>query len=211
MTTNSHLPALPRRVLALAALAALAACSTATPRLLNDQDSQEVSQIGHYLDGLKSFQASFTQSGAFGDGAGTVWLDRPGRLRIEYAGSPGKVLVANNGRVVIYDGASGGTTTMPLSRTPLGLLLTSSIALTGPVTVTSFTHEAAFSELTIKKTDSPGDGSLTLFFSPAPLTLTAVMLTDGYDRPLLMRLSGMRLDPAVPPTLFQNPGPHPGT
>ncbi len=163
------------------------------------------------LDDLKSFQASFTQSGAFGDGTGTVWLDRPGHLRIEYAGSPGKTLVANNGRVVVYDGATGGTTTMPVSRTPLGMLLTSSITLTGPVTVTAYRHEAAFNELTIKKTDAPGDGSLTLFFSPPPLALTAVMLTDAYDRPLLMRLSNIRLSPPLTPALFQYPGLRPGS
>jgi outer membrane lipoprotein-sorting protein len=205
-------PALRRRVLILAGLATLAACAAPTPPLvLNDEDSRAVTQIAHYLDDLKSFQASFTQSGAFGDGTGTVWLDRPGHLRIEYAGSPGKTLVANNGRVVVYDGATGGTTTMPVSRTPLGMLLTPSITLTGPVTVTAYRHEAAFSELTIKKTDAPGDGSLTLFFSPPPLALTAVMLTDAYDRPLLMHLSNIRLNPPLTPPLFQYPGLHPGS
>jgi outer membrane lipoprotein-sorting protein len=204
--------ALCRRIMTLAALAMLAACATRPPPLvLNDDQSREVAQIGHYLNGLKSFQANFTQTGAFGDGAGTVWLDRPGRLRIAYAGSPAKTLVANSGRVVIYDGATGGTTTTPVSRTPLGMLLTPSITLTGPVTVTAYRHEAAFSELTIKKTDAPGDGSLTLFLLPAPLTLTAVMVTDGYDRPLLMRLSNIRLDPPLTPDLFQYPGMHPGS
>jgi outer membrane lipoprotein-sorting protein len=216
MTTAFRLPDCPpairRRVLILAALGTVAACTASTPPLaLNDTESREVAQIGHYLDGLRSFQASFTQSGAFGDGAGTVLLDRPGHLRIEYAGSPGKTLVANNGRVVVYDGATGGTTTTPVSRTPLGMLLSSSITLTGPVTVTAYRHEPAFSELTIKKTDAPGDGSLTLFFSPPPLALTAVMLTDGYDRPLLMRLSNMRLNPPLTPDLFQYPGLRPGT
>jgi outer membrane lipoprotein-sorting protein len=215
MTSEFRIPGRPRafcrRVALLGTLAMLAACATRTPALvLNEDDSREVAQIGRYLDGLKSFQANFTQSGAFGDGAGTVWLDRPGRLRIAYAGSPGKTLVANKGRVVIYDGATGGTTTTPVSRTPLGMLLTPSTTLTGPVTVTAYRHEAAFSELTIKKADAPGDGSLTLFLSPAPLTLTAVMVTDGYDRPLLMRLSDIRLNPPLTPDLFQYPAAQPG-
>ena len=99
---NSSCPkVLPRRTLILMATATLTACATSPPDLqLSDDERNEVTQIGQYLNGLNSFQANFFQTGAFGDGTGTVWLDRPGRLRMDYAGSNAKTVVANNGRLV---------------------------------------------------------------------------------------------------------------
>ena len=202
---NSSCPkVLPRRTLILMATATLTACATSPPDLqLSDDERNEVTQIGQYLNGLNSFQANFFQTGAFGDGTGTVWLDRPGRLRMDYAGSNAKTVVANNGRLVVFDGATGGTTTMPVSRTPLGMLLTPSIRLRGAVTVTAYRHGAGLCELTIKKTDAPNQGTLTLYLSPSPLTLREVLLTDAYERTLVMRLSNMHLNPPLTSDLFQ--------
>jgi outer membrane lipoprotein-sorting protein len=207
MTDVSRIPncpkALPRRTLILMAVT-LTACATSAPDLrLSDDEKNEVTQIGQYLDGLKSFQANFFQTGAFGDGTGTVWLDRPGHLRMDYAGSHAKTLVANNGQLIVFDGATSGTTTMPLSRTPLSMLLTPSIRLSGTVAVTAYRHRAGLCELTIEKADAPNQGSLTLLLSPSPLTLREVLLTDAYERTLVMRLSDMHLNPRLTSDLFQ--------
>ncbi len=185
----------------------LGGCTTTqAPLALSATQQSAIDRIAHYLDGLRSFRADFVQTGAFGEGSGTVWLDRPGRLRMSYAGSAEKTLVAANGRVVIYDGASGGTTTTPVSRTPLGMLLMPSITLSGNVTVSRFREMAGLTELSIERTGSPGDGSLTLFLSQAPLSLLGVLVKDGYQRPLMITLSPMTINPPITPDLFQYPG-----
>jgi outer membrane lipoprotein-sorting protein len=197
-----------RALLVIPLFLSLSGCTAArTPLALSGTEQSEIDRIAHYLDGLKSFRAQFMQAGAFEDGSGTVWLDRPGRLRIAYAGSPAKTLVAANGRVVIYDEASGGTASTLVSRTPLGILLTPTIAFSGDVTVTSFHEGAGLTELSIEKTDSPGDGSLTLYLSQAPLSLVGVLVKDGHQRPLMIRLSPLMLNPPLTPDLFQYPGP----
>ncbi len=190
----------------MATAALLAACTTAPPPLtLSEDQSREVDQIGRYLDGLKSFEARFAQAGAFGGGSGTVWLDRPGRLRIQYAGSTAKTVVANRGIIVITDPATGGTTTTPVARTPLSMLLAPAITLSGPITVTAYREQPGLVTLTIKKTTAPDDGALTLFLNPFPLALTGVVLTDGYQRDLVMQLSDLRTNPSLPSDLFQYP------
>jgi outer membrane lipoprotein-sorting protein len=190
----------------------LTGCATPRPALvLSDNDRGAVDQIASYLDGLKSFRADFVQSGAFGDGMGTVWLHRPGQLRIAYTQPAGKTLVAANGRVVAYDGATGGSTTTPLSRTPLEMLLTPSITLSGAVTVTGYRAGPNTSTLTIEKTASPSDGSLTLYLSRAPLALIGVLMTDAYQRPLMIQLSNLQRDPNLTPDLFQYPSAPPGS
>ncbi len=201
-----------RSILAFGMMVALTACTPSRPPLaLGDDDRQAVDRIAQYLDSLKSFRATFVQTGAFGDGAGTIWLDRPGHLRIAYAGSPAKTLVAANGRVDVFDGATGGSTTMPLSRTPLEMLLTPSITLTGAVTVTAYSTTPGLNTLTIEKTAAPGQGSLTLYLSPAPLSLVAVLVKDAYQRPLMIQLSDIQRNPPLTDDLFQFPGPLPGS
>jgi outer membrane lipoprotein-sorting protein len=191
-------------------IAALAACTPSrSPLTLGDDDRRQIDQIAQYLDSLKTFRAAFIQTGAFGDGTGTIWLDRPGRLRIAYAGSPAKTLVAARGRVDVFDEATGGSTTMPLSKTPLEMLLTPSITLTGAVTVTAYSATPNLSTLTIEKTAAPGQGSLTLYLSRSPLSLVAVLVKDAYQRPLQIQLQDLQRNPPLTDDLFQAPGPQP--
>jgi outer membrane lipoprotein-sorting protein len=170
-------------------------------------DQAAIDRIAAYLNGLQRFQARFTQTGAFGEAAGTVWLDRPGHLRIAYDGPQAKTLVASNGRVMVYDAASGGTTTMPVARTPLGMLLTPQITLSGDVAVTGYRVERGVAAVTVIRSAAQGDGSLTLYVALQPLTLVGVLVVDAYQRPLFIHLAPLDLNPALTPDLFRDPSP----
>ncbi len=175
------------------------------------QDENDIQRVGAYLNATRRFEAHFTQSGAFGPGAGLVWLDRPGHLRIDYEGAASRLMVISNGRVRILDRATGGTSTMPLSRTPLAMLLAPEIVLSGPVSVTSLHHDLTGLQMTLQKTDQPGQGSLTLYLSDMPLHLNAVTVTDAYQRSLTLSLSDMNLNPTLTPDLFKPPAVPSGT
>jgi len=170
-------------------------------------DQAEIALVGDYLNGLPRFEAHFDQSGDYGGGAGLVWLDRPGHLRIDYAGPLGRVLVISGGRVTILDRSNGAITTQPLSRTPLGILLAPRITLSGAVTVTRVQHFASAVQITLLKTDQPTQGSLTLTLGEAPLRLEAVTVTDPYARNLTMTLTDLDTHAQLTPELFQPPAP----
>lgn len=171
----------------------------------------DLDRVAAYLNGLKRFEAHFDQTGDFGPGGGLVWLDRPGNLRIDYQGARSRVLVIAGGRMRILDRASGALTTMPLSRTPLGILLDENIVLSGPasgqITVASMSHAAGSLRVTLKKTDHLAQGALTLDFSDRPLALLAVSVTDARGQILTMRLTGIDPAPALTPGLFAPPTP----
>jgi outer membrane lipoprotein-sorting protein len=190
------------------AIALLLAGCAVTPKapVISDTDAPEIARIQDYLDALPRLQAHFVQTGDFGPGAGTLWLDRPGHLRIDYAGATSRVLVANGGRLAVYDRATHGTTTMALSRTPLGMLLTPHILLSGPVTVTALQRGDGLEQITLAKTASPDQGALRLLFRTAPLALDSVTVIDAYHRALTMQLSELQRDPPITPALFQPPG-----
>ena len=195
------------RGVAVGLVAALAACvQTPPPASLNAADAPEVGRIEAYLNAMPRLQAHFVQSGDFGPGAGTLWLDRPGHLRIDYEGAASRVMVANGGRLTVFDRATHATTTVAVSRTPLGILLTPHIALQGAVGVTGLQRGDGFEEISLVKSANPSQGTLRLVFQTQPLALESVTVIDAYKRALTMALSGVRRDPVITEDLFGAPG-----
>ena len=192
-----------QKVLGLALL--LAGCMGTPKPQFSAADQNDIQRVSDYLNATQRFEAHFTQTGAFGPGAGLVWLDRPGNLRIDYQGPASRLMVISNGRVRILDRSNGALTTMPLSKTPLGILLAPTISLSGAVAVTALHHDPTGLQVTLQKTDQPGQGSLTLYLSDMPLHLNAVTVTDPYQRNLTLSLSGMDANPAITPDLFKPP------
>ncbi len=190
---------------ATALLMLTAGCVTAPQPMLSAADQGEVARIADYLNALPRFEARFTQSGAFGPGAGLVWLDRPGHLRIDYEGPGARVMVIAGGRVRILDRGTGALTTMPVSRTPLGLLLGPTIDLSGTAHVESLAHQAGGIRLVLTRAGQPTQGTLTLDFADQPLLLQAVTIVDPYRRALTLQLSGIDPSPVLTPSLFQPP------
>jgi outer membrane lipoprotein-sorting protein len=187
------------------ALLMLSGCMAGVAPRLTVQDANDVRQVQDYLNRTQKFSARFVQSGAYGPGAGLVWLNRPGNLRIDYAGPGARLMVISGGHVRVLDRRTGALTTMALSRTPLGILLAPTIDLFGPVTVTSVQHVGGELALTMQKTGSPGQGNLTLYLSQMPLQLQAVTVTDAYRHSSTLTLSGINLNPALTPDLFAPP------
>lgn len=173
--------------------------------LLSATDQNDIARVTAYLNATQKFEAHFDQTGAFGPGAGLVWLDRPGNLRIDYEGAGARLLVISAGRVRVLDRHTGALTTQPLSKTPLGILLAPTISLSGAVTVTAVRHEAGLLAVTMHKTDQPGQGSLTLYLAESPMQLRAVTVLDGYQRGLTLSLSDMNPNPVLTPDLFSPP------
>lgn len=194
-----------RSVLAAVIVLALAGCQTmpAQPEL-SSQAKAEIDQVQAYLNGIRTLQAQFIQiwpNGALSEG--TLWMDRPGRLRLQYAAPSPLTLVAARGTLLIYDSANQGTTTMPVARTPLSILLAPAISLNGPATVTGVQDGPGELALAVVRTDAPRQGSLTLQFSTSPLTLRSIRMVDAEGRTTDLRLQTLMPNRPIDPALFQ--------
>jgi outer membrane lipoprotein-sorting protein len=166
----------------------------------------EIDRITAYLNSIPQFTARFIQSGSFGPDSGVVWVDRPaGNLRVDYAAPDQRVMVIANGQVQIVDRGNGATTTMPLSRTPLSMLLTPNLDLSGAVTVGRLARAPGLEQITLEKTGHASDGSLTLTLSDQPLQLRAVTVVDREQQTLMMNLFDLDPSQAPGPNLFQPP------
>lgn len=179
------------------------------------QDAADLARIEAYLNGLHTLQAHFLQvapDGAISQGA--AWLERPGRMRFQYDPPAPFLLVAAHGNLVFEDRSIQQVSNVPLSLTPLGILLADHVSLSGDVRVVGFQRLPGQLQVTLARSASPQDGSLTLVFTDSPLALRQWTVLDAQRRETRVTLynveQGVNLDPKlfefVDPRNFQNGG-----
>jgi outer membrane lipoprotein-sorting protein len=190
--------------------ALLAACVQQPALVPTAEDQATLAQVQTYLDGLRQFHARFNQSGTDGNADGILWLDRPGRLRVEYADPHPRLLLANHGRLLLADLVTGATSNLPVSNTPLDMLLSDKIDLSSPVTVTSLQRQPGAFQVGLIKAGAPSQGRLTLQFTAVPLALTGVVVQDASGHTNTLQLFGLYRDSNLDPSLFRyRPAPVP--
>ena len=193
-----------RSTLAVLFLLPIAACAQmAAQPMLSPSDIAEVARAQQYLNSIRTLRASFVQ--VWPNGAtsqGTLWMDRPGRLRLQYAPPSTLALVTADGTVLLYDASNQASTTLPLAETPLSIILAPTINLSGPVTVMGVQNDAAQLSVTVAQTAAPQQGSLTLVFSRTPFALQYIRMVDAGGG--VTQLSLFDVTPNVPvnPSLF---------
>jgi outer membrane lipoprotein-sorting protein len=176
---------------------------------LSPQDRADIARVEAYLNGLKSLKAHFMQVAQDGGiSEGTAWLQRPGRMRFQYDPPAPFLLIAAHGVLTFHDSALQQTSNIGLGRTPLGILLADNVDLTGgAATVTALQRLPGQLQLTLVRTESPGDGSLTLVFADQPLVLRQWTVLDAQRRETHVTLYNAQTGASFDPQLFEQIGP----
>jgi outer membrane lipoprotein-sorting protein len=182
---------------------------------LSPQDNAALGQVQEYLNSIHTLKAHFLPVAPGGGmSQGTVWLERPGRMRFQYDPPAPFLLVAGGGLLTFEDKSINQISQAPLSVTPLGILLSDHINLSGNVTVVGLQRLPGQLQVKLVRTASPRDGTLTLIFTENPLVLRQWTVLDAQRRETTVTLynveQGVRLDPKlfefVDPRSFQEPG-----
>ncbi len=174
------------------------------------RDTADLARIEAYLNGLKTLKARFLQVAPDGGiSNGVAWVSRPGRLRFEYDPPSPFLLVAGPTGLYFFDSSLRQTSNIPISRTPLGILLSEKATLSGDVTVTGIERLPGQIDVSLIRTASPGDGSLTLTFADAPLTLRQWRVIDAQRKETRVSLFNMELGGRFDPKLFEFRGDDP--
>lgn len=196
-----------RRTLLLSAAAlapiSLTANAAAGPTL-SAQDKTDIGRIEAYLNGLKTLKAHFMQVAQDGSvSEGTAWVERPGRMRFQYDPPAPFLLIAAHGVLTFHDSALQQTSNIGLNRTPLGILLAERVELSGAVTVTEIQRLPGQIQLTLVRTESPGDGALSLIFADPPMTLRQWTVVDAQRRETHVTLYNAQTGGNFDPQLFE--------
>ncbi len=194
---------LDRRTALVSLLAALAPrIATAAER--SPRDLNDLARVETYLNTLKTLRAKFVQVAPDGGlSQGTAWLQRPGRMRFQYDPPAPFLLVASHGNLVFNDTYLRQTSNIPLSRTPLGILLADTVRLSGDATVTAVERLPGQLQVGLVRTASPGEGTLTLIFADNPLTLRQWVVLDAQRQETHVTLSEIELGGTFDPKLFE--------
>ena len=192
-------------MLALLALPLVAAPAMAQAPAFqpSPQDAADLARIQTYLNGLTALKAHFLQVAPNGAVTqGTAWLERPGRMRFQYDPPSPLLLVAGHGMLIFHDAQLNQTTNIPIGQTPLGILLSDHVVLSGDVTVTGMQRLPGQVQVSLIRTGRAGDGTLTLVFSDNPLTLKQWSVLDAQRQETRVTLYNVELGGSFDGKLF---------
>ena len=184
------------RVLLPAAIVAAAPAAAA--------ESPDLSRLKAHLSAVQTMTADFTQTDAKGRVAnGTLQLKRPGKVRFEY-GDGDLLLVADGKTLTFLDYQVGQKSRWPLSKTPLGPLLSGSPDFNGKAQILPSNDSRV---VVARARNASQYGQLTLAFlrsasAPGGLQLYGWTAVDPGGHRTTVKLSDVRYNVAVPDSAF---------
>lgn len=181
-------------------------------RQLSSIDQTDIKHVEDYLNGITTLRAHFLQIDSQGGTAeGNLYLDRPGRLRVDYKPPNPNLLIANYGLLLHYDRQLKTSAYLPLNSTPAGLLVRPHLSLSGDVHVLSVAHGPAVLHVTVDQTSDPRAGQVTFDFGERPFVLNSWDVTDAQGATTKVTLYDVEAGITLDPKLFQfPPGAQPG-
>jgi outer membrane lipoprotein-sorting protein len=163
----------------------------------------DLQAIENYLNGLTTAQADFSFAGPDGKVShGVFYLSRPAKLRFDYSDPKGNLLIADGDYVIYYDAKQKEASNLPISSTPLDFLLRPKVSLTDGVKVTAFEHRPGTIRVTLVRSKSEGDGSVTVAFNDNPIELRGWRLVDGQGQTTDVGFAGWKFGMSLDPALF---------
>ncbi len=144
-------------------------------------DQLPLSAISGYLNDLKTAKGDFTQINDDGSiSTGTIYIKRPGRVRFEYNAPDSGLVVAGSNTVVIYDKKSNQPAeSYPLQRTPLSLILDSTVDLARARMVTGHRFDGTSTIVTAQDPEHPEYGNIEMKFTDNPTELRQWVINNG--------------------------------
>lgn len=178
------------------------------PDVMSAADKVWLKKVESYLNAITTLKARFLQITSQGNLArGTFYLERPGRLRIEYDPPSPVLLVADGYRLIYYDKDLNSVNMVSLDDTLAAFLARKTIRFDGDVRVTHVSDREGVLRVTLVKKDAPGDGSLELVFDDSPLALRLWIVTDARGTRTRVSLQNPDFGLKLKSSLFDAPNP----
>jgi outer membrane lipoprotein-sorting protein len=196
--------------LALMPQAAFAADNKAVPAQqqpavsqIPQEQQQAVNDVQEYLGGITTLKARFIQTDNEGKQlAGTFYLSRPGRMRIDYDPPSTDFIVADGVLIYYYDGKMKQQSSTTISRSLADFFLRKNLTLAGDISVSDIKRENNMLQMTLVQSRSPLSGSLTLMLSEKPLQLLAWKIVDEQGLVTEVRLTDTNMGLPLESSLF---------
>jgi len=153
-------------------------CQTSNA-LEKNQSAQ--SQIKKFFRSINTIEANFIQVSPSGNVTnGKIYLDLPGKLRIDYK-NPNNLLITSKGFwIVIQDREAKTTNNIPLKSSPFSILLEKKSFLNNENFITDYDISAGIISLKIKSKKTNNQESIVLEFLENPFSLKKWIIQDSF-------------------------------
>ena len=166
-------------------------------------DSADLAKLKAHIASVQTMAADFVQTDSRGrSAAGTMQLKRPGKVRFQY-GSGDLLIVADGRNLYFLDYQVGQKSSYPLSKTPLGALLSGSADFNGKAQILPSDNP----RVVVARAKNSSYGQLTLAFlrnssAPGGLQMYGWTAVDPQGHRTTVKLSNVRYNVGVPETAF---------
>jgi len=166
----------------------------------SEGDRAALARVEAYFNGMTTLRARFLQIAQGGASAeGMALISRPSRMRFDYDPPEPTLIIAADGQFFHYDRALRQPTVVPLSSTPLAVLLRNPLRLSGDITVAAVERAGGLLRVTVHRTNQAAEGSIQLILEENPMQLRQWVVVDAQGRSTRVTLNqietGMRFDP----------------
>ncbi|MDH3234275.1 MAG: outer membrane lipoprotein carrier protein LolA [Alphaproteobacteria bacterium] len=193
---------------AVAITAAAMTGFTGNAAALTAADRAVVKRVEAYLNAIHTLTARFIQAEPNGWIAeGALYLQRPGKMRIEYA-PPHRFLMVTTGRMlIVYNGKTDATMHLPVSASPAAFLLGERVDLTREAKIRRVERRRNTYVITVSPRNG-GRASLRLVFARKPFGIKEWTVVDAKRKKTRVVLLDPRIGHPIDPVkfLFEKPG-----
>ncbi|WP_244610729.1 outer-membrane lipoprotein carrier protein LolA [Microvirga pakistanensis] len=168
-------------------------------------NSAVVERANAYFTNLNTLVADFTQVG--GDGrrmGGTLYLQRPGKVRFEYDPPATLEVIADGRSVAVRDRKLATQDLYSISQTPLKFLLRERVSLGQDIKITGISSEPDAVRINLEDSSTLGGTSrITLFFDPEVRDLSQWRIVDAQGFQTVVVLNQVQKGRRIDQDLFR--------
>ena len=173
---------------------------------MSDQDRETLNRVSDYLNSIHTLKAAFVQIGPEGQiDEGTFWIDKPGRMRFEYAAPNPTLVVSDGAQVAVVNRKLDTVDRYPLWSTPLNLILSDHVNLAKNQEIAGVEHQTGELIVQARSHSDKVNGNITLVFAEPTLELRQWTVVDAQGLATTVSVRDVRTDVTVDPTLFAIP------
>jgi outer membrane lipoprotein-sorting protein len=180
----------------------------APQRLIEFTPEQQaaLTKVNAYLNAIHSLKSNFAQLGPQGQiDQGTLYIEKPGRMRFDYAAPSPMTIVAADGHVYVRNARLNTVDSYKLSDTPLGILLNDDINLMRNPSILGVEEQPGALLVRGRTSGNRNQANILLVFSYPEIELRQWVVRDNQGGSTTVALSGTQTGVTLDDALFTPP------
>jgi len=164
---------------------------------------EQVDAVPDCMRKLKTLTSTFVQVAPDGSfTSGRLWIQWPGKLRMQYDPPAKILLVTTDWRLVFYDGVAKQVNYIPVKETPVGFLLAERPDFGKEVLLREVQDVGSEILLTAVRKGAEDQGAVELAFAQRPVELRRWTVIDPAGQRTVVTLADVTLDQKIDSDLF---------